>query len=94
MNFLMRPVSSADPALSPSVVTTIESTSSGAGAAIARKAGSSPVTWRTVRPSTAMVSSWRAEMRAWMTSRMRERAAMGERKVSMSSSDATMAWPS
>jgi len=62
-------------------------------AATARKAGSSPVTWRTVRPSTATVSSWRAERSAWITSRMRERAAMGERKVSISSSDATMAWP-
>ena len=93
MNLVMRAGASAVSVVSLSLVTTRSSMSSGAGVATARNAGSSPVTWRTVRPSTATVSSWRAERSAWMTSRMRERAAIGERKVSISSSDATMACP-
>ena len=78
MNLVMRGVSG----VSPSVVVTMASMSSGAGVTtMGAKAGSSPATWTTVLPSMAMVSSWRAEIRAWTTSRMRERAATGERKV-------------
>jgi hypothetical protein len=41
--------------------------------------------------ATDMVLNWRAAIMPWMTSRMRERAVRGERKISASSAVAATA---